>query len=520
MSVIRSARTVSGGTLLSRGLGLVRDTVLAHFLGAGAVADAFAIAFRVPNLLREIVGEGALTSAFLPSYAGRVAAGDESGARRLFRTTLTLLTATLLVVTIGVSALLLAIPADVFPSEDPGKVRLILDLCAWCLPYAPLVCAAALFAAALQAEGRFGIPALAPAAMNAGWIAGMLIFIPLFADDHSGRGRAVAAAVLLGGVLQAAIALPTLRRLGLPLLPGVDLRDPALKGMLGRMLPAVLGLAPVQVNLFVNTMLAEAFVPGDGANSALYYSARLLHLPIALVGISVAVASFPLFSRLHAEGRRADLGHAVAEALRTVTFLAFPAAAGLAIVALPLASLLFGHGAYTAEDAEATAAVLHMGLIGLPAFCALQTLTRSFHAQGDTSTPVRIGARCVALAFSLNLLLVGPMEERGLALATAVTAWVNAACLAWCARRHHRLRGLRTLIGTVARTLPLTAASAAAAWGTLAWASSAWTDPGLAGRLVLVVAPVIAGALAFAAPAIALDVREARELRDALRTRA
>jgi putative peptidoglycan lipid II flippase len=494
----------------------VRDATIASVLGAGAAADAFAIAFRVPNLLREVVGEGALTSAFLPGYARRKAEGDPEAARRLFRTVFTLLVAALSVLTVAAVAFFLTVPAEVFRPEDAGKTRLVLDLCAWCFPYAILVCGAALFAAVLQAEGRFAVPALAPAAMNAAWIAGTLALQPLFAATPEGRARAVAASVLLAGVVQGAIAIPLLRRLDLLPLPALALRDPALRTLLRRLGPAVLGLAPVQVNLLVNALLAAALVPGDGANSALWYSSRLLQLPLALVGVSLGVAAFPAFSRLAAEDRRGEHGRTVGGALRAAFFLSMPAAAGLAVLALPAATLLYRHGRFTAEDAEAAAAVLRCGLVGLPAYCGLQVVTRAFHSLGDTATPVRVGAWTVALNFAGNLALVGPLEERGLALSTALCAWGNLALLAWIARRRHRVRGLRSAGDSLARSAAGSAVAAAAALGASLAAGSLLAPGSHGSALAAAVAGVLAGAAAYAATALLLRDPDARDLGEAL----
>jgi putative peptidoglycan lipid II flippase len=517
--VLRSAKVVSLGTLASRGLGLLRDTTIAHVLGAGAAGDAFAIAFRVPNLLRELVGEGALTSAFLPCYAKRKAEGDPAAARLLFRTVFTLLVTVLLVLSAAAVAFFLTVPVTVFRPENAEKTALVLELCAWCFPYAVLVCGAALFAAVLQSEGRFGIPALAPAAMNAAWILATFALLPLFADTPGGRARAVAASVLVAGTVQAAIALPLLRKLDLWPSPAFAWRDPALRTMLRRMGPAVLGLAPVQVNLLVNALLAAALVPGDGANSALWYSSRLLQLPLALVGISLGVAAFPTFALLAAENRRADLGGTVAGALRATLFLSLPAAAGLFVLALPATTVLFRHGRFTPEDAAAAAAALRCALVGLPAFCALQVMTRLFHSLGDTATPVRVGAWTVALNFAGNLALVGPMEERGLALSTALCAWVNLVVLVWIARRRLRIRGLRSLGATAARSAAFTAAAAAAALAAVLLAVRAVPGPGFASAFAALAAGLVAGAGVYAGAAIWFRDPEGAALLVALRRR-
>ena len=508
--VLRSAGVVSAGTLASRALGLARDATIAHALGAGAAADAFVVAFRIPNLLREMLGEGALTAAFLPGYARLRAAGRPEDARRLLSTVATLLVSVLGLLTAAAVALFLWIPPEAVAPGDPEKAALVLELAALCFPYAILVCAAAVLAAALQAERRFGIPAFAPAAMNVAWIGATVLLQPLFADSVEGRARAVAAAVLVGGVVQAAVMLPALRRLDLLPRPALHLRDPELRSVLRNLLPAILGLAPLQMNLLVNTLLAEALVPGDGANSALYYASRLVQLPISLVGVSLAVAAFPTFARLSAEGRRSDLGLAAARAIRTCLLLGLPAAAGLAVLALPVAEALFLHGRFDREAAAAAAGALQCVLVGLPAFCALPVVSRLFHSMGDPRTPVRVGAWCVAFNFAGNLALVGPMQERGLALCTALTAWVNLAALLWIARRRHRIRGLRSLGPCALRSAAAAAAAAAGALGGGAalHALSGGGPPALA----VAALGVLAGAAAFSGASAALRDPDARDL--------
>jgi len=259
------------------------------------------------------------------------------------------------------------------------------------------------------------------------------------------------------------------------------------------------------VNLLVNAILAEALVPGDGANSALYYSSRLVQLPISLVGVSLGVAAFPAFARLAAEGRRSDLGDAASRALRACLLLGAPAAAGLAVLALPVASALFQRGRFDAAASEAAAHALRCALVGLPAFCALPVLTRLFHSLGDSRTPVRVGAWCVAVGFAGTLALVGPLGAGGLALSTALAAWVNLAALVWIARTRHRVRGLRSLAPCALRAAACGAAAAAAAAAAVALLPTA-------SPIVVSAAGVAAGAPAFAAAAWFLRDPDARDL--------
>jgi putative peptidoglycan lipid II flippase len=319
-------------------------------------------------------------------------------------------------------------------------------------------------------------------------------------------------AVVAGGMLQLAVQIPALRARGVGVRWSLDVRNPAFRRMLALMLPVVIGLAPVQINIAIDRLIAEAFVPGDGANSYLFYGNRLMQFPLALIGIAMGVAVFPGLSRLAASGRRGDLERELGRAYRATLFLALPATVGLAVLARPLISLIFEHGKFGAGSTDATAGVLLCYALGVFATCALQVVTRAFYALKDTRTPMLVTAGTVALNLGLNLALVFVLGAAGLALATSITAVVNLAILTRLARRRLAVLALRPVAASALRALAASLVCGAATWGALEGTRALLPGGDLGARLARVLLPMAAGAAAFLGAAFALRCAEAREL--------
>jgi putative peptidoglycan lipid II flippase len=518
MHVLRSAGVVTLGTLASRVLGLVRDVVSAALVGTAWVWDAFIVAFTIPNLLRRLLGEGALSAAFIPVFAQEMEDGGRDRAMRFFNVTLTALVLVLVALLVLALVATVLLPTDWFAETD-AKAALTVELLRIMLPYMVLVCVMALLMGVLNSLGHFFTPAVAPAVLNFCWIAGLLAAAPLIGDSPIDLVRALAVSVLVGGVLQLAVQIPALRARGVPVAPSLDLGNPAFRRMLARLVPVVIGLAPVQLNVAADRFIAEFLVEGDGANSYLFYGMRLMQLPVALIGIAIGVAVFPAFSRLAAAGKRDELADAIGHALKLTLFLALPAAVGLAVLAKPLIALIYQHGRFDAVSTTATAEVLLFYAVGVFATCGLQVVTRAFYAAGDMRTPVKVGAAVVVLNLGLNLALVWSMRWSGLALATSVTAIANLALLTLMARRKLRLLALRPVLRSALASLGAALACGAGAGGTLALVWAALPGEGLPERLVRVVVPVAAGGAAFVAAAHLLRMPELRETIDAVRRR-
>ncbi len=511
-SLLSSARAASLGTLVSRMLGLVRDVLTAATIGAGLFWDAFVIAFQVPNLFRRLFGEGALSSAFVAVHSEHLARGDRAAAERtanLVGTGLVLLLAG--VVAAGLVALL-ALPVDrLAAGESREKLALIVSLSAVMFPYLLLVCFTAFLMAVLNSFGRFGVAALTPAPLNVLWI-GVLVAGMVLGWPERTLVFTLAGAVLVAGVAQVAMLVPSLRAAGVRIRPDFRLRDPELRQVFALMLPVVLGLAPTQLNVLVDQYIAEAFIPGHGANAVLYYGNRLMQFPLAIIGIAMGTAAFPLLARLAALDRRNAMAGVTNLSLRVSFFVAVPAAVGLFAVAEPLVRLLFERGAFGAEATRETARVLGAFAVGVPGFCALQIVTRAHYALRDTATPVRVGLAAVLLNLGLNFALVGPLGAAGLALSTSVAAIANFSALAFLLRRKVGRIGGRLLARSVARTAAVALLMGAVCGLLAAGAGALLGTATLAARLASVFVPVAAGVAFFALAARFLRLPEAKDI--------
>lgn len=428
MNLVRATATIGGLTLVSRILGFVRDLLMARYIGAGFASDAFLVAFRLPNLFRALFAEGAFSAAFVPAFARRLGAGGADSARGLAEEALAVLVPALL----GFTALMLAAAGPVvwamtggFADGDAAKLALTTEFARITLPYLMLISLASLFGGVLNALGRFGVNAAAPILLNLALIAALAAFRN--ASDTE-TARAQAAAVTIAGVLQFGWVAWSARRAGMAL----RLRWPRLTPDVRRLLrvigPAALGAGATQINLLVSTLLAARFL-AEGSVSYLYYADRLNQLPLGLVGIGVGTALLPAIARLLGAGDEAGAVAKQNRAIELALLLTLPAAAALVVAALPLIEGLLRHGAFTAADARATAAALSAFSLGLPAYVLVKVLTPGFHARGDTRTPLRIALVAVAVNLLGNLAMVWSLGVVGLALSTALSAWVNAALL-------------------------------------------------------------------------------------------
>ena len=469
--------------------------------------DAFVLAFTIPNLFRRLFGEGALSAAFIPVFTSKLQNENASAANRLFG-----LCATALALILGSAALLSWAGCWMIPAlaDVSDKTALFLSLLKILSPYVALICLAALFSAALQVHRQFAIPALMPVVLNLCWIAGILLLCP-------GLGvYGMAWAVLIGGILQAALQLPALRRHGTRLRAEWRFRDPDLRRVAALMLPAMLGMAVLQNNVVLDRVIVEACVPGHGGNSALYFGNRLVQFPLGVFGIAMATAVFPSLSSAAAAGDRPALTATLQQALRMMLFISLPAVA--VAVALPeaIVALLFQRGHFDAAATARTASVLRFYSLGLWAYCGVQVVTRAFYAQEDTRTPVRIATAMVALNLGLNLTLVWTMRESGLALATAVSSAANLAILLIILRRRLGAIGGAGLAASAVRSLAAAAVAYLGCRHALALTGAHWPLHGWTRTVALVFIPMFAAGALFLAAARLLRMRELSELGQAL----
>ena len=448
--LVRSAGVIGAATMTSRILGLVRDQVLAYYFGAADAMDAFRIAFRIPNILRDLFAEGAMSAALVPTFTRALASDDRPRAWRLASNVITILV--LISTILALAGILFARPLVEFYAAGfaavPGKIDLTVRLTQIMFPFLPLVAVAAAFMAILNALQRFFIPAVSPAMFNVATIVCAVVFVPLAPALGIQPITAIAWATLAGGLGQIVLQWPAIRRLGFRYHAVIDSRDPWLRQIGGLMLPGVAGLAAMQVNLFVNSWLAAGL--GTGAVSWLDYAFRLMYMPIGLFGISIATASLPAISGHAAISDDAGVRRAISSGLRMMLMLNVPATAGLIVLATPIVALIFERGRFSAADTAATAAALMWYAPGLLGYSAVKLISPAFYALGNSRIPLAASAASVAVNIVLNLVLVRWLGHRGLALGTAVAALLNAGLLVWLLRtRLGGIEGGRVLAATV-----------------------------------------------------------------------
>ena len=429
--IARTAGIVGGATLLSRVLGFIRDMIIARAFGAGTATDAFFVAFRLPNMLRELLGEGALSAAFIPVFSESLTRRGREAAWRLAWSVLTLLAVVLVLVSaagILLAPLLIRLIAPGFTAV-PSKLSLTVILARVMFPYILFVGLAALLMAILNAQGHFATPALSPSMLNVAMI-GCALFLAPHLDPPI---LALAIGVLLGGAGQLLIQMPVARRRGMRTHRAVDLRDPDIGRIARLMAPGVAGLAITQVNLFIGTFLASFL--SEGSVSVLYYAFRPIQFPIGVFGVAIATAAFPTMARQAANQSLEEVGKTAADSLRLVLFVTLPCMVSLLVFRVPIVQLLFERGEFDRTLTLITADAVFFYALGLAAYVSTRILVPAFYSMQDTATPVKIGAVAVLVNIGSSLLLMRPLGAGGLALATAISSFVNLGLLLRTLRR-------------------------------------------------------------------------------------
>jgi putative peptidoglycan lipid II flippase len=515
--VTRSAGLIGIATLASRILAVVRETVLAAMFGSSAQMDAYNVAFRIPNLLRDLFAEGATTAAFVPTFT-RVL--TRRGAEEAWR--LGSLVMNALVLVTGVLAVLGIVFAEsitgaIAPKYAfvPGKLELTTLLTRVMLPFFPLIAIAAAVMGMLNARHRFFIPSLAPAMFNVATIACAVGLAPLMPRYGYEPIMAIAIGTLLGGLGQILLQWPLLRREGFRYRPILSFRDSNLREVLRLVLPGIAGVGAVQVNVLVNTFLATGEPPGS--MSWLGYAFRLMYLPIGLFGVSIAIASLPHISRDAVAGDLAAIRQTVSRGLRMMLMLNVPATLGLIVLAEPIVALLYERNQFGPSDTAATAAALAFYAPGLVGYSAVKIASPTFYSLGDSRTPVTVSVLSVAVNLGLNLALVRVLSFRGLALGTALAALFNAGVLLWLLRG--RLGGLGGRpIAIAAMKIGLASIlMAVAARGVWEWMQQAFQGSGELLRMARVFLSIAAGLVVLAGAAKLLHVEEFNEVSRRLR---
>ena len=426
MVLLRSIATIGGLTLVSRILGFVRDILIAAVIGAGASADAFFVAFKLPNLFRRLFAEGAFNAGFVPLFTDLLEREGKEAARAFSEQALSVLLWTLLVVVVAMQMSMPLVMLGFAPgfAATPERFDLAVQLTRITFPYLVFISLVSLMAGLLNSLGRFAAAAATPILLNLGLIGAMLALAPLTPTP----AHALAWGVAGSGMAQFLWLLWRCDRAGVRLrLPRPRLTT-HVRLLIRRILPLAIGVGVYQINLLIDTVVAS-LLPA-GSISYLYFADRVTQLPLGVVGVAVGTALLPLLSRQLRAGEAEAAAHNQNRALEFSCLLSLPAAVALIVIAEPAIAVLFERGAFGPAEVRAASAALAVYAVGIPAYVMVKALAPGYFARGDTATPVKISVACLVVNLVLNLVLMGPFKHVGIAMATAVSAWLNAGLLA------------------------------------------------------------------------------------------
>jgi putative peptidoglycan lipid II flippase len=516
----KAAGIIGLAVMCSRVLGLARELIFAALFGGGRALDAFTVAFRIPNLLRDLFAEGALSTAFVTTFSKTIARGGDEAAWRLANKV-----ATMTALVLGALCVLGMVFSDslvglLAPGFDHDKAALTAHLTRIMFPFILLVSIAALVMGMLNAKNVFGVPAMASSFFNIGSIIGGLA-LGYWIDPHFGLRALIglAFATVIGGALQLAVQLPSLARLGYRFRPDLQWRDAGVKAVLLLMGPSVIAASTTQFNVLINSIFASGLE--DGAIFWLAAAFRLMQLPLGIFGVALGTVTLPLLSRLVVAGRMDAFRSELARAMRWAMLLTLPAMAGLMMLAEPIISVVYQHGKFTAYEAAQAAGALRFYAIGLAGYAALKVLVNAFYALDRRKTPMLVSFLAVGLNILLNWIFTVRLGwgHRGLAFSTGCIATFNFLLLYLLMQS--QLKGLETrrLLLLLAKVAVASAALVAVCAASSHWLLADWRVQSLWIKLPALLATVAAGAAAFAACGVLLHIEELKELLDAVRRR-
>lgn len=526
-NIFRSVRIISVCTLLSRILGLTRDMICASIFGTGMVWDAFTVAFKIPNLFRRLFGEGALSAAFIPIFTEHIEKRGMEDAWKFVNVITTLLIIILGGIVLIGEGSFFAIPR-IFHVQE--KWQLIFKLLIIMFPYVLFICLVAFIGAVLNTLRHFFMPAFAPVIMNVCWILGAVLS-PYTGKTLEKMIYAVAISAFFSGIIQILIHIPVLRKKALYYRPVVQFSHPDLKLVLTRMAPIVFGLAVVQVNVLLDSLIAVGFAAHQGgqdhfnlagtvihfpmkagAASVLYYSDRLIQFPLGVFGIAMATAVFPLFSTHAVREDWNNFSVSFNKALKFMLLIGIPASVAIIMLRDPIIDLLYRRNQFNAESAYRTSRVIFFYGFGIWAYCGLHVLVRAFYSLKDTVTPVKVGALCVGLNLILNLSLIWILQESGLALSTAICAIVQIVVLITILQKRLRIKIESDIFTSLQKTIASSFIMGLACWFTLKVFPSMDENSSLYFKALRLFIPTISAFAAFVAASLLLKSEEFRHL--------
>jgi len=516
--IARAAGSMSVAVFFSRILGLVREQVLAGLFGAGYAIDAFVVAFRIPNLLRDLFAEGALSTAFVTVFTQYDQRRGPEQTWRLANNVIvcfTLLVGGISLLGIFFSPQLVGLMAPDFGLE-PGKLELTWTMTRIMFPFLLLISLAAVAMGILNTKGKFFVPALASSFFNLGSIAvgvGLALLLPRFGVPAI---EGMAWGTLVGGALQLLVQAPQLRRVGYRPRVVFEWRDEGLRQIIRLMLPAVVGLSASQINVFINTFYASSCA--QGSVSWLNYAYRLVHLPQGLFGVALSVATLPVVSRFAAHRDLSSMKEAFRSSLALAMLLTIPAAAGLIALAQPICAVIFQHGRFTAWDTQQTAAALILYSLGLFAFAGVKILVPVFYALDDTKIPVLGSFITVAANIIIINLTIDSLSHQAIALSTSLSMLVNLLFLGVVLYRKVEGYPVRDLLMTLVKVTGAAGIMAVAVWGLHSLAIS-WLGGGLLAAIIALGGSICLGVALYVALISLLNIPEFQNLWEDIKSR-
>ncbi|NQU76311.1 MAG: murein biosynthesis integral membrane protein MurJ [Planctomycetes bacterium] len=519
-----AAKLIAGLTLCSRVAGLLRDMVLAWFLGASGLTSNFQVAFAIPNFFRRLFGEGALSASFVPAFSETLARQGKEQAAALLANVLGLLGLLLCVLWVLTEVALLVVYAAA-PTDSARQ--LIAGYSAIMMPFMVTICLLALGSAALNCVGHFAYPAAAPIALNICIIIAAGFISPLLRDPTRQIG-VVAVSVVVAGVVQLILLAWVLKAHNLPIRPTFRPIHPGVRRIAANMAPMLIPLGVLQINALLDKFIARIFADTDtcatitilgqtvkaplhsAAVTWMYFGERLYQFPLGVLAISLATAVFPLLSRYAARGETENLRAGVNRAMRLAIFEGLPSGVGLLLLSGPLVWLFFRRGEYTSNDVAETAHVVWFYGLGMWAFCTQQVLLRAYYALNDRKTPLKVACSVVVINLALNLILiwVPSIRQGAFGLSTSITASLNVVILTWLLRRRLGAIGGKSLALSTARIALATAAMALVVWQAKLWLGR-W---GVGQNLYVIAVAVPAGIAVYLLTCLLLRAPEVGEL--------
>ena len=463
-SVARSAAIMGIATFLSRIAGLIREQTFAYLFGAGKWTDAFNVAFKIPNLLRDLFAEGAMSAAFVPTFNSIL---QKEGEEKAFR--LTNLTFCAILIIVGsltalgmiLSPYIVQILAPQF-INDPEKFNVTVTMTRIMFPFLLVISWAAISMGMLNSLGEFFIPSVAPVFLNLSMILSGWLICPLAVKCNMPSITGMAIGAMLGGILQFAVQLPSLIRKGWRFFWCLDFKDPGIKKIGKLMIPGTVGLAATQINVAVNTILATS--QGDGAVSWISYAFRIMQLPIGIFGVAVAQATLPVISRQAASGDRDAMAGTLASSIRLSAFINLWACFACVALAEPVIRIIYQHGRFGIDDTLATTAVLRAYSLGLVFYALIKILGPAFYALDDTKVPVKASIISIIVSIILSLSLIKPFGYISLPFSSSMAAIVNAGFLFFVLQKRVGGFGKYSLISGLIKILISTALSGVATY--------------------------------------------------------